>query len=228
MDLPPYSMLWIHGAKGAGKTFLTSRIIDKLFEMHPEDSSSTIISYFYCRSENGQSKDGFCLKILKSLIRQIISRKPDLLPALNKRRANGRVEILDDESTAKSILKELCDQPSRHFIIIDGVDEMERSARKSVVQFLSSIVQRVDGYDPGRVRLLLVSTDLYDLRAHAKTVDHLEIYSIQPHHTHKDIEIYLQRQSDEWKSNFCLSDEELARTRSAILERAGGKSEEGG
>jgi hypothetical protein len=166
------------------------------------------------------------LAILKSLLRQVISHNRDLLAALHDHQVNGRqgVEILDDEGTAKSLLDLLCGTPSRQFIIIDGLDEMQKTDRKAVINCLSSIVQKSDGYNPGRIRVLLVSTDLDDMRALAKSVDYLDVYDIHPIDSQKDIDIYLKRRAVTLKTKFHLMEQDLNRITSLISARSNGKS----
>lgn len=205
-----------------GKTFLTSLIIDKLIE----EQTDAIISYFYCRTGDHKSGEGLYLAILKSLLRQIISHNRDLLAALHDRQVNGRqgVEILDDEGTAKSLLDLLCGTPSRQFIIIDGLDEIQKTDRKAVINCLSSIVQKSDGYNPGRIRVLLVSTDLDDMRTLAKSVDYLDVYDIHPMDSQKDIDLYLKRRAVALKTKFYLMEHDLNRITSLISARSNGKS----
>jgi hypothetical protein len=214
IETPPYSMLWLQGSKGAGKTILASVIIQKL----ADSRADAITSYFYCRSGDETSGESVYLKILKSLLRQILEIDRDRLAALYHSRVNGRhsVEILDDESTAKHLLEILCDGIQRHFIVIDGLDEMDRTERKAVVDCLFNIVKKSDRSHPGRIRVLFVSTDLDDMRTRAKSVDALDVYDLSPEKTEKDINLYLEERAISWNAKFRLPKQDIDRAIKAI------------
>lgn len=147
------------------------------------------------------------LAILKSVLRQLLHRNREMLPTMHERMMNGKrgVEVLDDDAAARTLLELQCDVPAKHFIVIDGIDEIKEPERKSLVAILSSIVNRSDDYTPGRIRVLLVSNDLHDLHKTVQNAgDKIGTYELNLGKVQKGIEVYVKKQVEVLQSKFDL------------------------
>ncbi|CAM1506219.1 Fc.00g058600.m01.CDS01 [Cosmosporella sp. VM-42] len=203
--MPQSSILWMTGKKGAGKTILASQIIDHLISQRPDFKTS----YFYCRESDQERGEPHFLAICKSLLRQLVSHSDILLPTLHDKRMEGGQEILDLESTAKSLLELFCDTSLKQFIVIDGLDELRKEQRESVMECLISIVTKSDRRNPGKIRVMLVSTDLADMRTCERSEDQIDTYELNPDDTLEDIKQYVAQYSAKLKHKFHITDEDM-------------------
>lgn len=77
------------------------------------------------------------------------------------------------------------------FIILDGLDECNPVERKAVMQIMNDIVYRCDGDKQGKVRVLVVSTDLPDIR---KWMTSEGILDLSPTDIQRDIDHFVSKQ----------------------------------
>ena len=113
--------LFCPGIPGAGKTILTSIVVDDLFNRFQGDITVRI-AYLYCnfRRQNEQKAEDLLAGLLKQLARDQLSL-PDSLKSLYEKHKGERTRPSFDEisSTLQSVAA-LC---SRVFVIIDALDE---------------------------------------------------------------------------------------------------------
>lgn len=168
---------------------MTSRIIDHL----DDECKDFKTSFFYCREVDQKNADSRILAILKSLIRQLLNHDRTQLPRVSERKSNcrGGVAALDNEMTAKSILDLFWDTSAKHFIVLDGLDELPTGMREQMLKHLHAAVQRSERYTLGRIRVLLVSRDLPDMRKFVELKGDIETYELNLTKVDKDIEAYL-------------------------------------
>ncbi|PHH91755.1 hypothetical protein CDD83_10399 [Cordyceps sp. RAO-2017] len=217
-ETPTHSMLWLSGKKGAGKTILASLLIDHLMQ----ESRERKTSYFFCRTSDERLQEPRSLAIYKSLLRQLTSHNRELLPTLHDKRMKGDYS-LKDEGSARSLLDLFCESDMKQFIVIDGLDELPDKQREEVVQRLKDIVRKSDDYDPGKIRVLLVSIDLADMRRLVQSADQIDVYELRAESTLRDISRYVTRQVCRDREHFSgLSDGDLQRARSSICSNSQG------
>ena len=237
-ELPPHAILWINGKKGAGeftllamtiskylcsilslpgKTILASRLIEYCEEARPDYKTS----YFYCREDDPNQNT--CLAIYKSLLNQMLSHHRDMLPSCDDKRLKGSAEILSDENTARQLMERFCDAELNQFIIIDGLDEIHPIQRKLLVNQLSSMVDRCDRYNPGKLRILLVSHDLPDI-GRLKCMETATILSLDPKDTKKSIKMFVDIKLLEINEKFHLNAEDLESAKSKTVKQSDGTS----
>lgn len=192
---------------------LCGRIIDHLIEERFDNTS-----YFYCRGNEQRGSN--CLSLYKSLLRQFIRQNEDLLPIFLARKSRDR-EVLVDENLAKSLIDLSCEMNFEQYIIIDGLDELSDRERFDMVQFLVSIVNKSNDHTPGKIRLLLLSQDLPDMRKLMKLS--AEILDLQPSDTEQDVEMFVGKQLEKIKEKFDLTDQQTQQTRLLVLKGTNGK-----
>jgi hypothetical protein len=200
-----------------GKTILASLLIEECKKMPGFKTS-----YFYCQEEGCGQNTG-CLEVLKGILRQMVVHNEDLLPSCYERRMRG-LEILYDDKTVKSLIELFCEYDMSQFIIIDGLDECSLADRKNIVQFWTLIVERCDGYSPGKIRVLLVSQDTGDIRRVIKETNSADILDLDPTCTTDDIRRYVAKQAVNMQKKFVsVGDSDIRAMKELVCSRADGK-----
>ncbi|RDW77988.1 hypothetical protein BP5796_05840 [Coleophoma crateriformis] len=133
----PKKTLFCPGIPGAGKTILTSIVVEELKSRFVDDRSIGI-AYLYCnfrRQDKQNTKD-----LLSSLLRQLSEGQtflPGIVKDLHKRHESERTSpSLDEVSKA---IKSVTSLYSRAFIVIDALDECQQGCRKSLLSEISSL-----------------------------------------------------------------------------------------
>ncbi|KAK7981452.1 hypothetical protein PG988_003690 [Apiospora saccharicola] len=199
-DVPASCLIWLNGKMGAGKTFLASQIIRLCKERVPE----FVTNYHYCRGDDKQQSN--CLAVFKSILWQMASHNEELLPFCDSKRADGGQESLDEIKIVKQLLESFCEYDLHQFVIIDGLDECESADRETIVSFWESMVEKSALYKPGKLRVLLISQDLADIRSLLRLSITAEVLELDPADTNLDIERYLGEVAPRVQAKFGLSD----------------------
>jgi Cdc6-like AAA superfamily ATPase len=111
--------LFCPGIPGAGKTILTSVVVDNLL-VRFQDIATVRIAYLYCAARNEQNIDDLLANLLKQLA-QGQSPLPNSVKKLYDRHQGQRMRpSLDEISRA---LHSVAEKYSRVFIIVDALDE---------------------------------------------------------------------------------------------------------
>jgi hypothetical protein len=149
-----------------GKTILASLIIDSCLE---KTSSSTEIpistAYFYCAE--GDEKRNDATSIFLGLLTQLIARSLDieechnLLPYCHDKTLG---ELSPSFATTETLLTCFCNTFPKLYLIIDGLDECHQDKRKQILTLVTKIITICDNKEPGKLRILILSRDLPDIR----------------------------------------------------------------
>ncbi|MCJ1386684.1 hypothetical protein MMC17_009810 [Xylographa soralifera] len=128
-------LLWIFGKPGTGKTYLATKTVDMLHQMHPPQPDCTCltsVSYFYIKDDNPNLQD--LTQLLKTVALQITE--------VNDRFKRFAISVVKEKNIVSS-------KPatSLAFIIIDGLDEAPEKAR---IQFISCLTSLVAGTEANR------------------------------------------------------------------------------
>lgn len=118
--------LFCPGIPGAGKTILTSIVVEELNTIH-ENNASIAIAYLYCnfRREHEQKLED----LLSTLLKQLVQEQPDIpdsVKSLYERHKDKRTRPSAEE--IQVVLQTLSAKFSRTFIIIDALDECQISS----------------------------------------------------------------------------------------------------
>lgn len=138
-------ILWILGGPGAGKSFLSSKIISHLQEVHPQDAqrpSRVSVAYFYIKEDDQQIR--FVNAILKVLALQLATSD-----AVFRNFAADVCKSPENIGTAKRTWDNLFmnffgsrqSRDSAAFVLIDGLDEAPVKQREIFLQLLYSLEQ---------------------------------------------------------------------------------------
>ena len=144
------ALLWCKGIPGAGKTVLTSLVIDHLMQRQQERGESVVYHYCDYRDENTQDPS----KIWASLVRQLampISRVPQQLQKLYNKCSSSRRS--PDVKELVSCFLEISASMSRVYIVIDALDECES------VKYRSRLLETIKGLKLPSMRVFMTSRD---------------------------------------------------------------------
>lgn len=111
LQSPLNAVLWCYGIPGAGKTTMSSLMIDHLRTLQ-DDSLSSGVAGIYCTYKEPQT----IANLLGSLLQQLVERLDELPPSLSGERSLSSREI----STA---LIEVFPKYDQIFLVIDALDE---------------------------------------------------------------------------------------------------------
>ncbi|KAI1410433.1 hypothetical protein F5Y13DRAFT_167760 [Hypoxylon sp. FL1857] len=148
----PWPLLWINGIPGAGKTILSSVIVDEVRSI-----SQVSTAVFYCKY--GDPSRNTFISVARSLLSQLLVQNNHLLQLLyEKASMSGEIE-LTSKTTAEELLRTALNNCGTTYIIIDGIDECNRENRKEISTFFQSVVDELPPGDIGAIRCLFVSQD---------------------------------------------------------------------
>lgn len=153
-------IVWILGGPGAGKSFLSSKIISHLQEIYPQDPqypSRVSIGYFYIKEDNQQLRS--LNTILKSIAFQIASNDP-----VYRKYAVNVCNNPDQISSARGTWKRLFTdffgsaqyRDNSTVIVIDGLDEAPKTERESLLRLLRDLEDSPDPASRARIQIALV------------------------------------------------------------------------
>jgi hypothetical protein len=209
--IPP--LLWICGMPGAGKTILTSLIIEEVQKIKPKPT----VLFFYCK--NGRpDRDNFHA-IARSFLAQFIQQDKDLVQHFYKECYDHGEPVLTKPSEVERLLAFAFENCKSVYIILDGLDECERENRKSIVGWFRNLVENLPPSEPERFRCLFVSQDDGYAR---KDFEGLARIKVEVEDNKGDIEKYCQAESGSLQQKFELTDEEISSITTRVTESAGG------
>ncbi|KAF4628757.1 hypothetical protein G7Y89_g9399 [Cudoniella acicularis] len=192
-------LVWINGIPGAGKTILASRIVEERLNI---DSTSTI--FFYCKYQDQQKKT--FLSIARSSLSQFLNKNfvasddDFILNYLHEQCINSGQKFLTSMETSKELLRTCFGTVVQTYMIIDGLDECDKSERKIILPFFASLVEQDDR--PGNTRVLIVSQDEEDIRRHLRSAT---VLRLNESHNKADIEAYTMRWLEKIMLKFKIS-----------------------
>lgn len=173
--------LFCPGIPGAGKTILTSIVVNDLHARYRSEPSVGI-AYVYCnfRQTDKQNAEN----LLGAIVRQLalgLPLLPDVVTSLyNNHKADGTFMRPSFNEISK-VLSEVVVIYSRVFIVIDALDEFETSNR---ARFLADVL---DLQDIAGVNLFVTSRDIQDIRERFQQSIILEIRA-----SNEDVRKYLE------------------------------------
>ncbi|KAI9684612.1 MAG: hypothetical protein M1822_005700 [Bathelium mastoideum] len=176
-----HRVLWIEGIPGAGKTYLSSRIVQDL----KSANSQVVFAFLSYRSSQRTSTLG----ILQSFIFQFVYENPTLRHILCQAVETKQRQLASSVESNRELFKNLVEDISVS-IIVDGLDEISESERGSVLKTLLSLLD-----DCPNLRLLISSRGEHDILKALKC--HAEIIRLHSQNG-QDIKAYVAQRVDGW------------------------------
>ncbi|KAF7672905.1 hypothetical protein GT037_008856 [Alternaria burnsii] len=179
--------LWLSGIPGAGKTILSSLIIQQCLKQATDDRA---VAFFYCDYKNTMSQD--VVQILSSLASQLARQHESCFQLLkdydNKLRPQHQLRRSPEVDELTDLLRKMSDHFEDVRLIVDGLDECNEQAG-AVASTLRSLG---DGH--AVISMCFLSRDELDIRTEleAPMFEHIEIAA----HT-EDVEHYVRSEIEE-------------------------------
>ncbi|KAK2764389.1 hypothetical protein FQN54_009083 [Arachnomyces sp. PD_36] len=175
-------LLWLQGIPGAGKTHLSSIIVDKT-----RQSSRTIFA-FLSYKHGGATQS--TISILHSLIFQLVTNDKDVQAMLCNAFQSNRRELKSSTKFARETLSTLLKCAGPTYIIVDGLDEIPAFERQGTLCELLGILEDLD-----ETRLLISSRQEDDIaRSLKKTAQTIRV----DHRNAGCIQAYITSRIQQW------------------------------
>ncbi|ELR06088.1 hypothetical protein VC83_07746 [Pseudogymnoascus destructans] len=130
------SMLWCPGIPGAGKTVMTSFVVDHIQEAIQGTKAAT--AYLYCDYKNPKTQSE--LELLSSVARQLAEQTSSMPSAVNEfcdKNAEKRRNPTGDEWIA--LIKSISHVFQRTYLFVDALDECPETNRENFLSLISKI-----------------------------------------------------------------------------------------
>ncbi|GLA90300.1 hypothetical protein AtubIFM56815_005863 [Aspergillus tubingensis] len=205
------SMLWVNGIPGAGKTILTSIMVEDCLKCY----QSTIWFYF----RYGDSQRSSFLSFAASIIAQLLDKNSDLIPYVFEEMCRKGKRAFSSEMIAKELLEVMMRNSGQVCIILDGLDECSKIERKKIlwIRLMSGHPQNRDSSD-STICILVSQRDAIT----SKTLRDIPSLEITSKDTRDDIYTYIRSRGSEVQKKFQLSDESTKAMVELVMEKAGG------
>lgn len=140
------------------------------------------------------------------------------------RKSNSGQLHLNADETAESLLKTFFDIIPCQYIIVDGLDECDKPVIKDTIRVLGSIVSQQDNIDPGKLRLLIVSRDMIEIRRPLSTENiTANIFTIEAEDNDEAIKMYVNQRLVRLPPELKLNGNEVERIYKMTCDRAQGE-----
>ncbi|KAL7790509.1 hypothetical protein V8C43DRAFT_284753 [Trichoderma afarasin] len=206
------SMLWLQGNVGAGKSFLTSKVIDYLPATRQQEAEyDEGFAYFYCsRSDPERRQTKY---ILRSYVSQLarVPNHPTMIEKniytiyLKARKEKRGLSTIECETA----LIELINFYSRTILVLDALDECEMDTRETLARVLRNLVDKGEG----TVKVFIASRKEADIEEYLGLRKLVEISTAD---NKEDIEKYVEEEvakvSGIWRSVSAEVKEQVKKT----------------
>ncbi|KAM0412857.1 hypothetical protein ACHAPD_007905 [Fusarium lateritium] len=193
------TLLWLNGIPGAGKTKLSSRVVDDLLARLPESAEENSgFAYFYCDRNRPDHNEP--VAIMRSIIRQLCTPRDSqsiescVENQYLKRKIKGFSSDRLVAEECKQLLVELVAGYRCVYIVVDGLDECDRGTRHILMDLLDEIIIKFEQ----SIKVYIASRTDQDLRKRYPEGTHLEVTA---NDNQADIEKFVLSKLDQ--SEFC-------------------------
>jgi hypothetical protein len=175
---------------GAGKTYLTSRVIDHIQDLLASSSDHAGFAFFYCNRNDENRRDPLC--VLQSYVRQLSTavgstehiRKKLKMVSDQARRQGSHLGF----EACKTQLMDSVNEYSQTVIILDALDECDQDSRWQLMQVMGDLVSK-----SGRpLKVFISSRPDEDIKAQVSG----KIIEIQAINNQGDIEKFVNAEID--------------------------------
>ena len=150
--------LCLHGIPGAGKTVLTSLIIDEILQ---KSSPSTAIAYFFCDYKNAATQEPH--KILGCLVQQIARQDMQSFEKLRNfydNHGQGRTDTAQYDPVALcQLFQDMTSGFDATMIVVDGLDECGNSSG-----YVTELLASLGKSEASAIKTLLLSREELDIQ----------------------------------------------------------------
>ncbi|KAI1647683.1 uncharacterized protein F4817DRAFT_336508 [Daldinia loculata] len=211
-QVPKSSTVWLSGIAGAGKSVLTSVIVDEI-----KEKDLGPMAFFYCKHRD-PDKNTF-ISVAKALLSQLLNQQDHLMPFYYDEGIRSGESSLHSMKLCKKLLRAILQAIPVAFLVIDGIDECDSNERKSILTFLSDIINLCDNNKPGKIRLFISSRDESDIRRALLMGTRIKL---DRRDTIQDLNVYIEHRASELQRKFGLSAEAQRYIQQNVLDKSDG------
>lgn len=190
----------------------------------PQESK---IYYFYCQEEDSEHRT--YIDILRGVLHQMVDFNDYLLPlCLEKVESSGNPTLADTE-TAQVLIEAFFEYNTRQYIIIDGIDECERTeARDAATFFMGQVTKCDNDIKQGQLRVLFMSQPTPELVKAKVMPEDDACVQLRSTDNAEDIRSYVKKRIPDFsekratRSGFNLSENDKEQIESIICRRSEG------
>ncbi|KAM0541979.1 hypothetical protein ACHAO7_010177 [Fusarium culmorum] len=193
------NLMWLNGIPGAGKTKLSSRVVDDLLARLPKEAEeNTGFAYFYCDRNRPDHSEP--VAIMRSIIRQLCAPRDNqsIESCVEHQYLRRKVKGFSSDrlvaEECKQLLMQLVAGYKSVYIVVDGLDECDRGTRHILMDLLDEVIIKFQR----TVKVYIASRTDQDLRKRYNEGTHLEVTA---NDNQADIEKFVLSKMDE--SEFC-------------------------
>ncbi|MCJ1426586.1 hypothetical protein MMC29_004489 [Sticta canariensis] len=178
------SILWMTGIPGAGKSILSSLIIENL-----RIRNDRITLYYFCGQSSAKDSCGI---VLRTLANQLVRENRDLAPLIHQ--CYLQKGSTTSHPAMKKMLKDVLSTVKPTRIVLDGVDECDYRVQKDV---LSSLIE-LQKHAGENLKILVSSRETPEI----KTVMPQKMHMRLDGKTNDALHLYIQQRVKLLKENF--------------------------
>jgi hypothetical protein len=157
---------------------------------------------------------------MKGLLAQLMLRDLAHVPYYHDRYLlSGQLHLVS-EALCKELLEAVVLKLPRVYLVVDGLDECDRSERTTLMQELNRLVRLCDLQQPGRSRVLVTSRNEPDIRKALLPAQEIELTTLR---VQPDIKTFVQAQCYGLQQKFELTDNEITCIRDLTCIQADGR-----
>ncbi|KAA8894720.1 ankyrin repeat-containing domain protein [Sphaerosporella brunnea] len=190
------TLLWLRGIPGAGKTMLTSRVIEDMMTRRDEEKNISALAYFYC--DKKEQIRGKPEEILRALVKQL-SHIPSqgghvfqsVVTKYKHRKDAGNHKPGEDPLSLKECCELLAGLTNLYpltVLVIDALDEAEEDSRYQLFQALKDLVVSSEKL----VKIFVSSRDNHDI---VLQLEKFSNFHIEARDNREDIEKFVRVES---------------------------------
>ncbi|KAG0131112.1 hypothetical protein HOY82DRAFT_485547, partial [Tuber indicum] len=181
------SFLWLHGIPGAGKTILSSTVIEHVSAKFANEPNGSMLTYFYCDFKQVSKQNATSL--IGSIIWQISNQEhampQDVEDYFSEKSRDGPPKL----SGLLNLLRHLLRRIPKLAIVVDALDECGDSLQSVMLETL----RELSGLS--NINLLVVSRDHLNIKLHFEGLPSL---GIRKEYVMKDIELYISHEIEQY------------------------------
>ncbi|CZR64609.1 uncharacterized protein PAC_14507 [Phialocephala subalpina] len=171
---------WLSGNPGTGKTFLTSKVIDRIQATLDNNPNQEGFAFFYCNRNEAKRREP--LSALRTFVRQLstIASEEELMQK-NLKRFYSEQRLKASEPTmsdCKNILLELINIYPRTTLVLDALDECEKGKRVELIEVFDYLLAHASN----PLKIFISSRPDLDIKRKLRDRTNIEIQANDNHH----------------------------------------------